>query len=510
MRIYLGGLWHETHTFAASRTNLLDFEAHKLLKGDAIVETFASTSTEIGGALPVLAEAGVTPVPGLFAGAMPSGPIEPQAWHKLSQQIVDGIRYTRPDGIFLSLHGAMVVPGVDDAEGTLLSRVRQIAGQHIPIAVTLDCHANTSPQLVEAVDIVVAYDTYPHTDFAERGAEAARLLLRILAGETFHRALVQLPIVPPVPAQASAESPMRELWALAHALEALPQNEAISWMPGFPYSDVPRMGMSATLIHSGEITTLEETARLLARSAWSVRERFQVDLASVEEAVRAADQAPEGPVVLVDVADNVGGGSPGDGTAILAELVARRVGRSVVSIADAESVRAAVAAGVGSRVRLMVGGKVDHWHGEPVPFEGVVRWAGDGTFTLKGSWMRGLVVRPGLAAWVSNDDGVSIVLSERKVPPFDAGEIGRVGIDPATCRVIVAKSAIAWQAGYGSVAKQAIYVDTPGICTPHLARLPYQKRRRPLLPFDPEASWQDVQIHVLVGRENQGHLGQKA
>lgn len=496
----MGGVWHETHSFAVEATTLSDFSGYKLLEGEALLTAFTHTSTEIGGALEVLSGAGVTVTPGFFAGAMPSGVVTADTWEHIRSRLLDSVRHAAPDAVFLSLHGAMVAEGEADAEGSLVQAVRDIVGDRVPIAVTLDCHANTGPVLVGAADILSAYDTYPHTDFADRGAEAARLLLRALGGQGFARALAQLPIVPPVPAQASADAPMRDLWAMAHSAEAMPGYEIVSWMPGFPYSDVPRMGMSAFVVSSAGEAAATALAKQLARAAWSVREQFTVSLVPAAEAVARGATAPKGPVVLVDVADNIGGGTPGDGTVILHHLVQDRVAGSVVCIADAESVQAAVQAGVGNRVALQVGGKRDGMHGEPVPFTGLVRWCGDGTFTLKGSWMRGLTIAPGLTAWVENDDGVSVVLNERKVAPFDAEELRRVGIEPAACRVIVAKSAIAWQAAYGDVATDAIYVDTPGICTPYIERLPYRNRRRPLLPFDPETTWDHVQVHTFPAR----------
>ncbi len=533
IRVYVGGVWHETHSFAADSTGLASFQAYRWLEGEGLVTAFQGTATEIGGALAVLDPALAPPpgpppepepaaaqpagpapaladlplrcqvVPGFYAGALPSGVVEAAAWSQIRQRLLDSVRQARPDAVFLSLHGAMVVAGEPDPEGSLVQAVRAEVGEAVPIGVTLDCHANPSPALVEAADVLAAYDTYPHTDFAERGAEVARLLLRAWAGEGFARALVRLPVVPPVPAQATAASPMRELLALAHAAEAVPGYEVVSWLPGFPYSDVPRLGLSALVVASAGLQAASDLARWLARAGWAVRDRFTFSLVPVAEAVaRAAARARSGggPVVLVDVADNVGGGSPGDGTALLAELLRQRVAGSVVTIADARAVREAAAAGPGGWVALRVGGQTDGWHGEPVCLEGTVRWCGDGTFTLQGSWMRGLAMRPGLTAWVETASGVSVVLSERKVPPFDAGHLRRVGLEPAACRVIVAKSAVAWRAAYGDVAQEAIYVDTPGICTPHLERLPYRHRRRPLLPFEPQTSWADVEVHLFPPR----------
>lgn len=504
--VYVGGLWHETHSFASDITTMENFRLYKLVEGEELRAAFRGTSTEIGGAMNALENLSletlsVDVVPGFCAGALPSGPIAQETWEELRRRLLASIEASGADAVFLSLHGAMVVQGDPDPEGRLVADVRERVGADVPIAVTLDFHANLGPQLVAAADAVVAYDTYPHTDFAERGAEAAQLLVRMLQGERFAKGLVQLPLIPPVPAQATAVSPMKELMALAHSFEGDDGATFVSWMAGFPYGDVPRMGMSAVITSALGEAHVAEVARTLAKAAWDVRDQFVADVVPVDEAVRKAKEAPRGPVVLVDVADNIGGGTPGDGTALLAELVAQRVGGSVVTIADKESVEAAWQAGVGGRVRMEVGGKADSFHGDPVPFEGTVRWAGDGRFTLTGNWMTGLTFDPGRSAVVENDDGITIVLSERKVPPFDAGVLRSVGLQPETCRVIVAKSAIAWQAAYGAFAAEAIYVDTPGICTPRLERLPYRQRRSPLLPFDEDTRLSDARIHLWSAGE---------
>lgn len=509
-RIWVGGAWHETHSFAVDVTTRENFRLHHLVAGEALLETFTGTSTEIGGALAACAsESGVEVIPGFFAGALPSGPIAAETWAQLRSELLRSIAESRPDAVFLSLHGAMVVHGEPDPEGRLVREIRARVGNDVPIGVTLDYHANLGPDLVAAADVVVAYDTYPHTDFAERGSEVAATIMRMLRGERFARAHVQLPIAPPVPAQATAEAPMKELLALAHRLEE-DGRTLVSWMAGFPYADVPRMGMSAVVTASRPAESLTALAETLAQAAWDRRNDFHVNLTPVADAVREAASASEGPVVLVDVADNVGGGAPGDGTAILHELLRQRVRGSVVSIADRESVLAAEEAGLGSVVSLRLGGKTDDRHGEPVSFTGTVRWLGDGRFTLQGSWMKGLSLDPGRTAVVESEDGISVVISERKVPPFDAGVLQSVGIDPRQCRVIVAKSAIAWRSAYGAVARRAIYVDTPGICTPHLERLTYRARRRPLLPFERETSFSDRRLHVWAPGERSVDDGRRA
>jgi len=501
--LYVGGIWHETHSFAAGATTKADFEAHWLLEGPALADAFAGTATEAGGALSRAAALGWSAVPGFYAAALPSGIVASGTWRELKERLIRSVQEARPDAVFLSLHGAMVAEDDLDPEATLLREVRAVVGEGVPIGVTLDSHANTSPHLVHAADVVVAYDTYPHTDFAERGAEVVELLTRMAQGERFSRALVQLPLAPPVLAQGSAGEPMRSLLAEAHALERSGACAAASWMPGFPYADVERMGMSAVLISSRPPAEVKAMAERLAQAAWEGRAKFRTELVPVAEAVRRVREAPAGPIALVDVSDNVGGGSPGDGTALLRELVQQRVAGAVVTIADRESIAKLASAAPGSRVELAAGGKADGRHGDPVPLEGVVHWSGEGRFILSGRWMKGMSMDPGRVAWVETAEGVHVVITERKVPPFDAGVLTRVGIDLASARAIVVKSALAWQAAFGDVVRGAIYVDTPGICTPYAERLPFRNRRKPLWPLDDSADFSDRRVHVFGPRRGE-------
>jgi microcystin degradation protein MlrC len=245
--------------------------------------------------------------------------------------------------------------------------------------------------------------------------------------------------------------------------------------------------MAVAAYSKGDAGLAEECAETLAGLIWNRRRDFTVRNTPVCEAVREAINTPVGPAVLVDVADNIGGGTPGDGTALLQELLRQRAAGAVLTIADPEAVAAAAAAGVGNIVNTAVGGKSDGKHGSPVPVRGYVRLLSDGVYTHRGSYMTGLSVNMGRTAVVVSD-GVEIVLTERKAMPFDAEQLRCLRIEPAGRKMIVVKSAIAWKSAYGSLAQKVIYVDTPGLCTSNLLSLPYRKAPRPIFPLDEAAS----------------------
>jgi microcystin degradation protein MlrC len=227
----------------------------------------------------------------------------------------------------------------------------------------------------------------------------------------------------------------------------------------------------------------ERKAQELSDLAWEKRHQFLVTAVPVREAVRRAIEAEAGPVILVDGADNIGGGAPGDGTVLLRELWIQRAQGAVVTIADPQAVARAIEARVSQEVELVVGGKTDDLHGEPVTIKGTVRFISEGTYTRKGPYMTGERMDMGRTV-VLDCRGIDLVLMEKKTPPFDAEQLRSIGIEPAEARMIVVKSAIAWRAAFGPLAKQAINVDTPGLCTIHLEQFPYRKIRRPIFPLD--------------------------
>ncbi len=482
MRVAVGGIWHETNTFAAHHTPLAGFEVQE---GDALVDALRGTRTPIGGFLDGARERRFEIVPTLFAPAVPSGTVERAAYEDLSGRLVAQLAGARPDAVLLDHHGAMVVEGIEDVEGDLLGRVRARLGA-VPIGVVFDFHANIAAGFVDHVDVFAGYDTYPHVDPYDRGVEVAGLLARLAAGEIRPvRARLQPPLVTIPQAQKTDAPPMREIMALAHDLEKRPKILSVTVAGGFAYADVPHAGLSVVATADGDLELARGAAREVARAAWEARERFRVENVPPAEAVARALREPEGPVILVDVADNIGGGSPGDGTVLLAELLKARARGAVVSMADPE---VAARAREGETLEATVGGKVDRMHGPPVAVRARVVRVGCGDFAYGGSYMTRKKVDAGRAA-VLDADGVTIVVREKKVMPFDRAELETLGIDPRACRIIVAKSAIAWRAAYGDLARRSIDVDTPGICTARLETLPYRRLRRPVAPLDREADF---------------------
>jgi microcystin degradation protein MlrC len=491
MRIALAGLWHETHTFVDAPTAWQDFVNFEYLTGQDILDYHRGKRTGIGGCIAAAEQAAMTLVPIVSGGALPAGKVETSAYQRLTAEIVRGLQAQLPfDGVVLSLHGAMVSQTDDDVEATLARVVRGIVGPDVPIAVMVDLHGNHSRELLTA-DLVVGYDTYPHVDIFERGAEAVMLLARLIRERIRPAAAIaRLPLLASVQAMDTARPPMAELMALAQDIERDPAVLNVTVAAGFPYSDVGRAGFSCIVQTLADQALADRYGRQLAMAAWAAREAFQVHNMPVADAVQQAIAYPDGPVILMDIADNVGGGCPGDGTALVHELLQQGARQAVVTLADPEAVNEACRAGLGSEVTLSVGGKADAWHGQPVRLQGRVEHISDGRYVQKGRWMTGREMNMGRSVVLNcQNGGIRLLLTERKTVPFDAEQLRSQAIAPEFAHIIVVKSAIAWRTAFGDIARLAIPVDTPGLCTTHLERFSYHKLRRPIYPLERDMQW---------------------
>lgn len=468
-RVAVGGLLHETHSFMETPTTLSDFQATSLHCGADLLDALGGTRSGIGGMID--AEREWTLIPTVYAAAMPSGIVTNDAYETLTDNLIDRLRAAFPlDGVALTLHGAMVTESLLDAETDLLERVRAVIGP-TPLAVELDMHGNVSPRLIELADVVVAYDTNPHIDTYERGVEAARLLDRLMRGDIRPVAAHRAPrVILPAQATGTSDSPLLHVHARAAEIKRDPAVLSICVMGGFAYAHTPLTGASV-------IVTTDDRPELAVRYADELsailrqhRHDGLLPLFSPAEAVRKANTfGGNGPVILVDSADNIGGGTPGDGTDALAALLDARVEEVTVVLADAEAVDVCRQAGIGAEVTLTVGGKTDRWHGAPLIVTGIVRALSDGVVPCEQSdnhfaAFNGGVLRMGRTAWL-RVGGINLILNECKTPPGDLAQLRGIGVIPERQRMIVVKSAVAYRAAYLPIASGVVEMDTAGGCT---------------------------------------------
>ncbi len=486
MRIAIAGFMHESNTFNPLRADRAGFVEQSLVFGPGFLEEWRPAHHEVGGFIEAVTAGGHELIPMGMAWATPSGPVTDDIFDEVTDYLIRELDRQKPDGLLLALHGAMVAQSHHDADGEILARLRQALGPELPIVVTLDLHGNISERLIQNCTAAIAYRTCPHVDQRQRGRQAADLLERVLRKEVRPcQALAKPPVIVNIMTHDTSEEPLRSFLAEARALEQQPGILAVSLLPGFPYADVPQMGPSVIVVADGNPQVARSAADLLGDHLWQARSRLAAQLPDARAAVTQALQAERFPVVLVDTGDNVGGGSAGDGTVLLAELLRQGATGSVVCLYAPEEVHQCAKAGVGQQVSLTVGGKVDRLHGDPVPVTGRVRLLHDGTYVepeIRHGGKR--VNHMGLSAVVELPDENLLVLNSLRHPPFSLGQLTCLGIDPQRQRFLVVKAAIAYKAAYGPIAGTIIPVDTPGLTAVNPQRFPYQHIRRPMYPLE--------------------------
>lgn len=487
MRLALLGLYHEANTFSPIAADRALFGGGGVWRGDEIVDTYATSSTTNGGFLAGAADMGVEVVPLMFARVTPTGPITRDAFDWLVGEMILLLREQGPwDGVLLNLHGAAVAEHHPDADADIASRVRAVVGPRVPVGTVLDMHANLSQRLLDALTITLVYQTNPHIDAKQQAIECTRLVVLAMRGEIRpEQAMVSLPLVSNIARQDTSEQPMSALLAEAQELSRRPGMLSVSLIEGFPYADVPQMGMSCLAIHDGDPTAAHDAAQRLATSVWEHRGDLQATGMPIDQALDVAERERSGPVVLLDAGDNIGGGSPGDSTAIVEAAVRRRQRSLVQVLTDPEAARLCIDARVGSHVALTVGGRHTHSPGRPLLVDGRVRAVSDGRYEESAPTHGGFrFFDMGPTAVLDTTAGHTLVLTSRAVLSSSCQQLLSVGVDPSDYRVVVAKGVNSPRAGYAPIAARMLVVDTDGITAMGLERFTYRQRRRPLYPFE--------------------------
>ncbi len=486
---------HETNTFAKDRTDYASFVESGILRGDEIVRDYATSHATMAGFLDAREKLGVEVVPLLFTFTNPTGSITADAFERICGEMLQMLRDQGPwDGVLLGQHGAAVSDDYPDMDGEVAARVRAVVGPDVPIGMAPDMHANLSQKMIDNTTATVVYRTNPHLDPRPRGLECADIIVRTINGEIRPvQALEMPPVVINIVKQFTGEEPMLSLVRDAEEVIGRPKMLSASVAEGYPYADVAEMGMAFLAISDGDEAAAREAARWMARRAWDKRAQFVADTPTPEAALRAAMAAPKGPVVLMDVGDNIGGGSPADST-ILLEIAQRLGVRSYLqTLRDPQAVSACVAAGVGSTVTLQVGGKTDDRHGRPVTVTGTVRRISDGKFEEPTPVHGGFrFFNGGTTVVLETVDDHTLVLTTRLIGNTSLQQMYSVGVRPEHKHVVVAKGVVSPRPAYAPIAAQVVLVNTPGVTTSDLSLFTYQHRRKPLYPFEPDATYPTI------------------
>jgi len=478
MRVGIIALLQESNTFIAGATTLVHFEADILLDGDAVRARFDGAHHEVGGFFAGLADEAIDAVPIFAARALPYGVVTAEAFDALLARMDAAIHRAGPlDGLLVAPHGATVAANHPDADGHWLTRLRERFGRKFPIIGTLDLHANVSPKMVAACDALIGYRTNPHLDQRQRGIDAAKLMARTLRGEVKPTMAAAFPpLAINIERQLTAERPCNLIYEYAN--EMLHQVGVLSnsVILGFPYADVEEMGACAIVVTDSDFSQAASLVADLEKYWWDRRAEFVGQMTAIDVALARAAKL-EGPITLLDMGDNVGGGSPGDSTELAHALMRHPdLMPAFVCLHASEAVKQA--ATLGASVHLRVGNP-------PLEADFTVRAIYDGKFSETEPRHGGFLhFDQGPTAIVETADGLTIMLTSKRMVPFSIQQLTSCGLDPAKFRIMVAKGAHAPVAAYALVSKHLIRVDTPGVTSADLSRLEYRHRRRPMFPFE--------------------------
>jgi len=488
-RIFLSGLFHETNTFVEELTKpsavriARDEQILGLLGDDSPVDGFLQTARDYGWIV----------IPGVDYRASPSGALTDEVFEAFWEELLvrlQGALAEPLDAIFLILHGAMVTANFPDVEGELLRRIREIPGAgKLPIFAVLDLHANVSEEMARHATALIPYQENPHTDARETAVRATRHLWKMWAQNLslrthyLHSRLLLAP-----PSTGTAEDPLLTLNRLARTLERSAGHLEVGIAPGFAHADTPDTGLTLWVVSDQPEMSCSQTLERLYREAHHLVRNLKPAEWELREAVRQVEQEKKFPALLVEPADNIGGGAPGDATFILRALLASSLEKCGVIINDPQAVAALQTVPPGQSVRISVGGKGSSFDPGPVELEVTLVRLTDGHFDLEDKQshlasMRGSHIDMEPCAVVTHRN-VTILLTTRATLPFDLGQWRSQGIDPEKLNVIGVKAAVGHRRAYDPIIQSSYTVSTPGPCSSDLFALPYRKLRRPIYPLD--------------------------
>ncbi|OUR78801.1 microcystin degradation protein MlrC [Alphaproteobacteria bacterium 46_93_T64] len=487
MRILIAMMKHETNTFSPIPADWKRFEDWGVHFGDDARATYEGTAMPMGAYIELAKSIGAEIVTPVAAEAMPSGLVTAEAYNKLSDPILDEVR-NGVDAVMLDLHGAMVSEETPDGEGTLLERIRAI-DPDLPIAVTLDLHCNLTDKMASNCTTLIGYKTYPHVDMYEVGMQIGQSLLDTLDAKIEPvMSWGNTPVLSQTLCQGTDDEPMATLIRLCLEAEQEPGIIAATAFGGFALADIKQAGNSVIIVADGDQAKADEVRDRILAKAWELREDFIYKHAPLEERVAEAKTITDGPVILLDHADNCGSGATQDVMTVIAEIL--RQGLEDVAVGavwDPAAVAEMQKTGIGNKITLKLGGKTDMPSigevGEPLELTGTVKVLTNGEWTVRGPMYTGIKVFMGPTA-VLDTGNMEIVIVSNHHEPWDQGVFTSVGIQPEYKRYLVLKSRIHYRAGFAKLAKATMTLDGKGVTTSDNNLLEYKNVRRPIYPLD--------------------------
>jgi microcystin degradation protein MlrC len=467
-RIAVGGMQHETNTFAPSKADYAAFEAGGgwpgVQYGEPVFAAVAGANIPAAGAIDALRAQGHSLVATAWGAASPSAQVTTDAFERIVGGLISQLKKQLPvDGVYLDLHGAMVTEAHDDGEGEILRRVREAVGPRVPVSASLDLHCNFTRAMFDRCDALVAYRTYPHVDMAGTGALAAGLLDRMIRdGKPLAKHWRALDYLTGLPSQCSFIDPCKTIYEDI----GREQGVTLSFTPGFPMADFAECGMAVFGYGSDKESTVAAVDKLHGKVKDAEKD-FALELHMPDDAVaRARSRGEVGrPVVLADTQDNPGAGGNGDTTGLLKSLIGQNAPDAVFGLLiDAAAAKKAHEAGQGATLAFSLGGLSRIPGDSPCVGEFTVERLGDGKFTCTGPMFKGFRMQLGNMALLRSKaaPGVRVVLASRKVQAGDQEMFRHLGVEPRRSRILGLKSSVHFRADFEPIAKEVLVVKSPG------------------------------------------------
>jgi len=482
--IFLAGIFHETHTFLDQKTILDDFTIYK---GREIIDKNLGNGSPIDGFLEYAQKQDWNVIPSIQMAARPSGIVESKVTTYFKYNLFKYLdeEHLLLDGIYLVLHGAMVSEDHDDFEGDLLFEINDFLKKKnvdIPIVAVLDLHANVSKKMTDFSTGLFAYRKNPHSDARDAAIKASNLLDILLDNSSVKQIHLSSEYILPPTGVGTMNDPMRSILQKAKEIEDINSDIlCINVMAGYSYADIADCGFSLNCCTKGDeeeaLSYLKELLFILENNineAYPLERNLKDTLSEIEKLKNV-----DGPILLIEPSDNIGGGTPGDGTDLLGQLLKTNKKNILAIINDPEAALHCHKKKIRDRINLFIGAKTDSFHGDPISINAEIEFISDGKFELENknshlASMMGDQIDMGLSAVIKNEK-VRILLTSIKTPPMDLGQLYSQGIDPKDANFIIIKAAVSHKDAYDPIASYSFYIDSKGLCTSNLKRLPYKK-----------------------------------
>ncbi len=477
MKIFTAAIATETNTYAAVPTGWTNFEASGIYYGDGSSKDVNGLGTFIQELRRLAGIEGHQVTESVCAYTQPSGRTLRVVWETLRDRILDDLRAAGPvDAVVLFLHGAMAADGYDDCEGDLLQRVRAIIGPAVPIGAELDLHCHFTEAMRCSADVIIACKEYPHTDFIERIGELYRIVVDSAAGRI--RPVTAVHDCHMIGIWPTTREPMAGFVRRLKALEGKDGVLSISLGHGFPWADVPELGARLWVVTDDRPQQAQALARQLGLEFWALREQIGNQNLSVEAALAHIATVQDGLVVAADVADNAGGGASSDNTCILRALVeAGTRDAAIGAFWDLGAVQLCKSAGIGATLDLRIGGKCGPASGTPIDLRVTVHAIREPYHQIIPGGDHSDSLSPmGTAVWVRTDSGLDLLLNTHRTQIFSPTAFTGLGIPLSEKKLVVVKSANHFLACFQPIAKEVLFIDTPGALTQDFAAIPYTRR----------------------------------